>query len=218
MPGTVHIIGAGLAGLSAAVRLAQRSVPVIVHEALDQAGGRCRSYHDHATGLMIDNGNHLLLSGNHGARAYLKTLGTEAGLVGPGAAEFPFVDLASGERWKLRINNGRLPWWIFHQGRRVPQTRWHDYLGLAPLLWAPPRKTVCDVIHCSDTLYERLLRPVLLAALNIEPQEGSAALAGAIVRETLLAIQNNEKGVRSAIRRTPAPTRTRRARPGWPSC
>jgi hydroxysqualene dehydroxylase len=185
MAGTVHIIGAGLAGLSAAVRLAQRSVRVVVHEALDQAGGRCRSYHDHATGLMIDNGNHLLLSGNRGARAYLQIIGTEAGLVGPDAAEFPFIDLASGERWKLRISDGRLPWWIFNDGRRVPHTRWHDYLALAPLLWAPSGKTVCDTIHCGGTFYERLLRPVLLAALNIEPHEGSAALGGAIVRETL---------------------------------
>jgi squalene-associated FAD-dependent desaturase len=187
MPGTVHIIGAGLAGLSAAVLLAQRSVRVIVHEAIDQAGGRCRSYHDHATGLMIDNGNHLLLSGNRAARAYLRTIGSEGGLVGPDAAEFPFADLTSGERWKLRINDGRVPWWIFNDGRRVPHTRWHDYLGLAPLLWAPSGKTVCDVINCGGVLYERLLRPVLLAALNIEPQEGSAALGGAIVRETLAA-------------------------------
>jgi squalene-associated FAD-dependent desaturase len=185
MPGTVHIIGAGLAGLSAAVRLAERSVRVIVHEALDHAGGRCRSYHDHATGLMIDNGNHLLLSGNRSARAYLRTLGTEAGLVGPDTAEFPFADLANGERWKLRISDGRLPWWIFNEARRVPHTRWRDYLVLAPLLWARPGATVCDVIDCGGPLYERLLRPVLLAALNIEPKEGSAALGGAIVRETL---------------------------------
>ena len=46
MPRTVHIIGAGLAGLAAAVRLARRGERVIVHEATGQAGGRCRSYHD----------------------------------------------------------------------------------------------------------------------------------------------------------------------------
>jgi len=36
-------------------------------------------------------------------------------------------------------------------------------------------------------VYERLVRPVLLAALNIDPPLGSAALAGAVVRETLAA-------------------------------
>ena len=62
--GTVHVVGAGLAGLSAAVALAGRGERVVLHEAARQAGGRCRSYFDPALGLTIDNGNHLLLSGN----------------------------------------------------------------------------------------------------------------------------------------------------------
>ena len=45
---------------------------VVVHEATAFAGGRCRSYHDAAVGMTIDNGNHLLLSGNHAALAYLR--------------------------------------------------------------------------------------------------------------------------------------------------
>jgi hydroxysqualene dehydroxylase len=38
---------------------------------------------------------------------------------------------------------------------------------------------------CSGMLYERLVGPLLLAALNIEPPQGSARLAAAILRETL---------------------------------
>ncbi len=68
MQKTVHIIGAGISGLSAAVRLANANFKVHVHEATQQAGGRCRSYFDAATNLTIDNGNHLLLSGNRHAR------------------------------------------------------------------------------------------------------------------------------------------------------
>ena len=96
MPKTVHIIGAGISGLSAAVRLANADFRVHVHEATQQAGGRCRSYFDAATNLTIDNGNHLLLSGNRHAVAYARSIGTEAGLVGPKRAQFPFVDLRPG--------------------------------------------------------------------------------------------------------------------------
>jgi len=187
MPRTIHVVGAGLAGLAAAVRLTGRGERVIVHEALQQAGGRCRSYYDAATRLTIDNGNHLLLSGNHAALSYLHTLGSEAGLVGPPRADFPFVDLANSERWTVRISDGRLPWWIFDARRRIPGTTFSDYLSFAPLLWASGHKTVGAVMSCRGPVYERLGHPLLLAALNVDPPEGSAALAGAIVRETLLA-------------------------------
>src|SRR5436190_18159989 len=120
---TVHIIGAGLAGLSAAVRLASSDRRVVVHEATAFAGGRCRSYHDAAVGMTIDNGNHLLLSGNHAALDYLRSIGGEHRLAGPDTAEFHFADLPTREKWTLRFNDGPRPWWIFAPGRRVPGTR-----------------------------------------------------------------------------------------------
>jgi hydroxysqualene dehydroxylase len=187
MQKTVHIIGAGISGLSAAVRLANADYKVHVHEATQQAGGRCRSYFDAATNLTIDNGNHLLLSGNRHALAYAKSIGTEAGLVGPKRAQFPFVDLTTGQRWQLDLGDGRLPLWVFDRARRVPDTGLRDYLALMPLIWASPNKLVGDAIPCQGTLYQRLVQPLLLAALNVDPPEGSAGLAGAIVRETLLA-------------------------------
>jgi hydroxysqualene dehydroxylase len=187
MTHTVHIIGAGISGLSAAVRLANAGYKVAVHEATQQAGGRCRSYFDAATNLTIDNGNHLLLSGNRHALAYARSIGTEAGLVGPKRAQFPFVDISTGQRWQLDLGDGRLPTWVLDEARRVPDTGLRDYLALAPLIWAGKDKLVGDTIPCQGTLYQRLVQPLLLAALNVDPPEGSAGLAGAIVRETLLA-------------------------------
>jgi hydroxysqualene dehydroxylase len=183
----VHIIGAGISGLSAAVRLANANYSVHVHEATQQAGGRCRSYFDAATNLTIDNGNHLLLSGNRHALAYAKSIGTEAGLVGPQRAQLPFVDISTGQRWQLDLGDGRLPLWVFDEARRVPDTGLFDYLALMPLIWAGADKLVGNAIPCEGTLYQRLVQPLLLAALNVDPPEGSAGLAGAIVRETLLA-------------------------------
>jgi squalene-associated FAD-dependent desaturase len=187
MAKTVHIVGAGISGLAAAVRLANANFKVHLHEATQQAGGRCRSYFDAATNLTIDNGNHLLLSGNHHAVAYARSIGTEAGLVGPKSAQFPFVDLATGQRWQIDLGDGRLPLWVFDEARRVPDTRLIDYLALMPLIWAGQGKRVGDTIPCQGALYQRLVHPLLLAALNVDPPEGSAGLAGAVVRETLLA-------------------------------
>ena len=183
--GTVHIVGAGLAGLSAALRLTSRGAKVIVHEATAFAGGRCRSYHDASVGMTIDNGNHLLLSGNHAALDYLRGIRAEHRLIGPPTAEFSFADLASGERWTLRFNDGRFPFWVFDPARRVPGTRALDYLPLARLMWPPAGKSVSEVIACEGILYRRLVEPLLLAALNIDAPMGSARLAGAIIRETL---------------------------------
>ena len=187
MSRTTHIIGAGLAGLAAALKLTGRGETVVVHEATAFVGGRCRSYHDAAVGMVIDNGNHLLLSGNRAALDYLREVGAADRLTGPHEAEFQFVDLAGGERWTLRPNSGRVPWWIFDASRRVPGTQALDYLALARLLLPPPGKTVDAVISCKGPLYGRLVEPLLLAALNIDPPRGSAKLASAVIRETLAA-------------------------------
>ncbi len=184
---TIHVVGAGVAGLSAAVRLADEGCRVVLHEAAASAGGRCRSYQDQALGLRIDNGNHLLLSGNWAALDYLDRIGSRRRLQGPSAAAFDFADLKSGERWRLHPNDGRVPWWLLDPRRRVPGAALHEYLAPLRTLRATGTATLGDVMRCSGPLYERLWGPVLLAGLNTDPPEGSALLAGAMLRETLFA-------------------------------
>ena len=73
---TVHIVGAGLAGLSAALRIAQAGsgTRVVLYESAGHAGGRCRSFHDATLGCGIDNGNHLILGANPAVFAYVDGL------------------------------------------------------------------------------------------------------------------------------------------------
>ncbi len=187
-----HIVGAGLAGPSAAVSLAETGRRVVLHEAAKQAGGRCRSYYDPTLGLTIDNGNHLLLSGNADALGFLATVSApKDALTGPDAAAFDFADLKTGVRWRLRPNAGRLPWWVLSPSRRVPGTRARDYLAPLGILRAASGKaagaggTIGASMACTGTLYERLWHPVLLAALNTEPRDSDVGLAARILRETL---------------------------------
>lgn len=182
--GTVHIVGAGLAGLAAAVRLAGSGRAVVLHEATAHPGGRCRSYFDRQSGMVIDNGTHLVLSGNRAVLDYARVIGGAATLEEM-PAEFAFFDLARQRRWVLRLNDGPFPWWIFRNGARPPDTRVADYLALARLLWSADDKPLREVINCNGALYRQLLEPFFLAALNIKPSDGSARLARALVRETL---------------------------------
>ncbi len=198
--GTVHVVGAGLAGLSAAVRLAQAGAKVEVSEAAAQAGGRCRSYFDPQLGLTLDNGNHLVLSGNTAVHGYLAAIGAEDRLAGPDHAASPWIDVRTGERWTLRPNEGRLPWWVFSRRRRVPGTGPADYLSLLPLAWPQKGKSVAQALSCRGVLWDRLLDPFLLATLNTDAREGSADLAGAIFRGTLA------KGGRACRFRVAEPT------------
>jgi squalene-associated FAD-dependent desaturase len=182
--GTVYIVGAGLAGLSAAVALAAQGVRVEVIESAPSAGGRCRSYYEPALGRIIDNGNHLILSGNRAVQDYVNRIGSGAAFVGPSHAEFAFADVRTGERWTLRPNDGVVPWWIFSKTRRVPGTRAFDYLGPAGLLWAD-RGALGDARPARGPLWDRLLHPLLLAALNTKPEIATAELVATVLRETL---------------------------------
>ena len=181
----ITVIGAGLAGLSAAVRLASEGHAVEVLDSAAQAGGRCRSYLDPQLGMTIDNGNHLVLSGNHATHDYLRTIGAEDRLVGPEDARFDFCDVRDGARWTIRPNLGPLAWWVFSPSRRVPGTRATEYLSLLSLLVGQGHRRIDQAIPCEGPLWERLLEPFLLAALNTKPEIGSARLAGAVIRETL---------------------------------
>lgn len=194
------VVGAGLAGLSAAVRLVEAGFTVEIAEAAAQAGGRCRSYHDAQLGLTIDNGNHLVLAGNYAVERFRRTVGADTPLAGPDHADFAFADLATGARWTIGINDGPVPWWVLSGRRRVPGSRLSDYLPLAKLLAKVPDATVGQRIRAAGPVWDKLLEPVLLAVLNTPPAQGSATLTAAVLQETLL------RGGKASLPRIAEPT------------
>ncbi len=180
----VHVIGAGLAGLSAAMELVESGIAVTVHEAGPAAGGRCRSYFDRELGCRLDNGSHLLLSGNRAAYTFLDRVGARGTMGGPAAPVFPFMDVSTGERWTVRPNEGRIPWWLLSRSRRVPGARLREFLPVLALSRGGPDATVAGTLHGGE-LYRRLLEPLAIAALNTPPETASAALLGAVFNESL---------------------------------
>ncbi|MCF8499737.1 MAG: hydroxysqualene dehydroxylase HpnE [Rhodospirillum sp.] len=180
----VHVIGGGMAGLACAVRLTANGVPVSLWEGAGQAGGRCRSFHDALLDRHIDNGNHLLLSGNRAVRDFLATIGAPDALRGPERASFPFLDLATAERWTVVPSAGIFPWWLFSRRTRIPGTNIRDYLAGARLAWAKPGDTIASLFDTGSALYKRFWAPLTIAVLNTDPKEAAAELLWPVIQET----------------------------------
>jgi hypothetical protein len=62
----IHVVGAGLAGLTAAAFIARAGLPVVVHESRDRLGGRATT--DDRDGFRFDQGPHALYRGGAAER------------------------------------------------------------------------------------------------------------------------------------------------------
>ena len=180
----IHIVGAGMAGLSTALQLSLMGEKVSLYEAAPYAGGRCRSYYDRELDCRIDNGNHLVLSGNVAIEDYLYLTQATDSMGGPDAPIFPFMDLQTNERWTIRMNEGRMPWWLLHPKRRVPGTGLADYFSILKILMADPEDTVAALLRTDTTLYRRFWEPLAVAALNTEPENASADLLASLFQQS----------------------------------
>ena len=192
----IHVIGAGVAGLSAAIAATGAGRPVTLYESTAAGGGRCRSYFDTELGIRLDNGNHLLLSGNKSTFKYINEIGASDRITGPRDPVFPFVDLKTGREWTLRPSSGRVPWWLLFADRRVPKTTALEHLMLRKVGREWDDSVMSETMRHSS-LYWFLLEPLSVAALNTRPHEALACLFGAVLKETLL------KGGRACLPRVP---------------
>jgi squalene-associated FAD-dependent desaturase len=180
----IHIIGAGLAGLSAALQLALAGEAITLYEAAPFAGGRCRSFHDRDLDCRIDNGSHLVLSGNVAIQDYLFLTNAMETMGGPGKPIYPFMDLQSGERWTVKMNEGLIPIWLLDPIRRVAGTKLREYLSLGKMLAPLTLERVNDVLDTKSMLYKRFWEPMTIGVLNTEPEIASAALLANVIRQS----------------------------------
>ncbi|SHI66827.1 hydroxysqualene dehydroxylase HpnE [Wenxinia saemankumensis] len=184
----VHVVGMGLAGLAAALDLVERpDLSVQLHEATSRAGGRVRSFEDRRLGTLVDNGNHLVLSGNRAVFDHARRIGTVDLLELAETAALPFVDLATGARWTLRLPDGPADLfagtWAVPPGTGAGLAR-----DLARLLAAGRAATVARALgRAPDHPAMRLLwEPLSLAVLNAPPGEGAAAALRAVLLRSAL--------------------------------
>jgi hypothetical protein len=163
---TVHIVGAGLAGLSAALTAVEAGLEVILHEAAGQAGGRCRSWVEPSLDRLVDNGTHMVVGANRAVHEFLAKSGAKGGLI-PGPAAFPMLDLADGARWTASAAR---------MAPAVLAALWH--------LRATEGTTVADRLGGSAA-FRRFWDPLAVAVMNTPSADASAEVFRRVVARTL---------------------------------
>jgi squalene-associated FAD-dependent desaturase len=181
----VHVVGAGLAGLACALDLAAAGVAVQLHEASPKAGGRCRSYRDARLGRVVDNGSHLILSGNRAVLDHAARIGAGDRLRTLPEAAFPFADLATGARWTVRVP--ATPFGVWRADALPPGAgRARALADLAGLMAAGRGRTVAQAVRGRGALWRGFWEPLAVAVLNAPPETASAPLLRAALRRSFL--------------------------------
>jgi squalene synthase HpnD len=90
-PKKVAVLGAGYAGLAAALELVLRGHDVTLVEARALLGGRAHSFSETKTGQVLDNGQHILMGCYRETLDLLKQLGADDRLYAPPNLAVPFL-------------------------------------------------------------------------------------------------------------------------------
>jgi len=188
------VVGGGLAGLSAALALADAGVRVSLVEARPRLGGRTDSFR--RRGLTVDNGQHVFLRCFRAYRWFLERVGSTA--LAPLQPRLDIPVLAPGGRI-CSLRRARLPAPAHLVGAlaRYRHLAVRDRLAAARAAAALRRGNpavdgeatfgVWLAANCrSPAAVARLWEPLCRAALNLRADEASLRLAAFVFRRGLL--------------------------------
>lgn len=179
------VLGGGIAGIAAAIRLAQAGMQPTLIESRPYLGGRLRSFIHPETGDEIDNGQHLLMGCYHSTLELLETIGTRqlVELQPTLSVQFRNPDgrseLFATSRWlpsRLGVVAGML---------RLKQLSFAERLGLlqvgiATFTQQPkPNETATEYLrrlNQSPVACQRFWDPIIIATLNTPPEQAAASL------------------------------------------
>ena len=189
----VIVIGAGFAGLSAAVSLAADGARVLVLEARPQLGGRATAFRDRESGELVDNGQHVLFGCYRRTLQFLHQIGAQNHVQVQKSLELVCYD-TGGRRSVLRCPSIPAPLHLLAGVLGWSPIPWSERLGalrMGPAIMAARRQVKRrGAVHIEPegltaqawleqhgqgkVLQEWLWHPLAVAALNQGPEHASA--------------------------------------------
>jgi squalene-associated FAD-dependent desaturase len=193
----VLVIGGGLAGLAAAVELAQAGAEVTLIEARPHLGGRAFSFADRTTGDLVDNGQHLMMGCYHHTFRFLKLIGSFDLLKFQPALHLTFLE-AGGEPLTLHCPPAPWPWGLLLGLGRMPGLSPGDRLRMLAvgrdLLSSSPQGRAGLTVAAWLSARGQTARtrrvfwdPLTLATLNESPTVAGAEYLATVLRRAFLA-------------------------------
>ena len=187
------IVGAGWAGLAAAVAATQAGWHVKLYEAAQTAGGRARSLSQRFAGQPLDNGQHILIGAYRDTLALMRTVGLDPNIL---LQRLPLdLRFADGQGlnlpdWPIPLNLlaglGRAQGWTMKDKAKLIQAAWGWQRAKFE---CDPTWTVahlCDSARLSPRVMTQLIEPLCLSALNTSVHEACATVFLRVLRDALL--------------------------------
>jgi len=187
------IVGAGWAGLAAAVAATQAGWRVQLFEAANIAGGRARSLQQSFAGKPLDNGQHVLIGAYRDTLALMRTVGLNPKAL---LQRIP-LDLRFANGQGLKLPNWPLPLNLLAGLGRAQGWTLKDKASLIQAAWGwqragfdcDPTWTVahlCDTSGLSARVMKELIEPLCLSALNTPVQQACAKVLLRVLHDALL--------------------------------
>lgn len=192
----VAVVGAGWAGLAAAVALAERDIPVTVFEASRSLGGRARRVS--TDGVDLDNGQHILIGAYRETLALMRKVGADPeSLLMRVPLELRFADgfhmRAPGLPYPLNLLAALLGARGLSFAQGAAAIRFMSRLR-ACRFRVEPDCTVATLLETHgqrDTLRRYLWEPLCVSALNTPATRASAQVFANVLRDSLTGAREN---------------------------
>ncbi len=189
----ITVVGAGWAGLAAAVAATQKGWRVTLFEASQTAGGRARNLPLTYADLPLDNGQHILIGAYTHTLDLMKTVGLDPAMM----LERTPLDLRDAQDRGLALSNWPTPLnllvgvvcakgWSFLDKFHLLNAalKWQRDKFMCPAHWTV--QELCQTNHITSRVWLQLIKPLCISALNTPAENASASVFLRVLNDAIM--------------------------------